>query len=101
VAVLLAVQVGHRVHRELGAGQLHQAPGQAVVVDVRVGDHDPADVAQGVARTLQPRFQGSEAAVGQIGPPHPAVDDGDAVAVGQHVAVHALDGVDPDGQDDA
>ena len=40
MAVLLAVQVGHRVHRQLGAGHLHEPPGEAVVVDVRVGDHD-------------------------------------------------------------
>ena len=42
-----------------------------------------ADVAQRVARALQPGLERGEAAVGQVGPPHPAVDDGDAVAVGR------------------
>ena len=99
MAVLLAVQVRHRVHRQLGTGQLHQPPGQAVVVDVRVGDHDTADVGQRVARALEAGLEGGETAVGQVGPPHPAVDDGHPVPVRQDVAVHALDGVDPDRQD--
>ena len=40
VAVLLAVEVGQRVHPQLRTGQLHHPPGQAVVVDVRMGDDD-------------------------------------------------------------
>ena len=54
MAVLLAVQVRHRVHRQLGAGQLHEPAGEPVVVDVRVRDHDPAHVRQRVSRSLQP-----------------------------------------------
>ena len=99
VAVLLAVQVGHRVHDELGAGHLHHPAGEAVVVDVRVRDDDPGDVRERVPGAVQPGLQRGQAAVGEVGAPHPAVDDGDAVAVGQHVAVDALDGVDPDRQD--
>ena len=96
--VLLAVQVGHGVHRQVGAGQFHHPAGQPVVVDVRVRDDHPGDVVQGVAGALQARLHRGQPAVGQVRPPDPAVDDGDLVAVGQDVHVDALDGVDPDRQ---
>ena len=101
VAVLLAVQVGHGVHHELRAGLLHDLAREPVVVDVRVRDDDAGDVAERVPGAVQPGGERGQAAVGEVGAPHPAVDDGHAVAVGQHVAVDALDGVDPDRQDHA
>jgi hypothetical protein len=43
---------------------------------------------------------GLERGEAAVGAPHPAVDDGHLLAVGQHVAVDALDGVHFDRQDD-
>ena len=85
MAVLLAVEVGQGVHGQLGTGELHQPARQPVVVDVRVGDEDPGDVPQRVAGRLQPCLHGRKSPVGQVRPPHPAVDDGDPVAVGEDV----------------
>jgi hypothetical protein len=98
MAVLLAVEVGERVHGQLGAGDLHEPSGQAVVVDVGMGDHDPGHVAERVARRLEAGLDGREPAVREIRPPHAAVDEGDRVAVGEDVHVHGVDGVDAHGQ---
>ncbi len=68
------------------------------MVDVRVGDHDAGDVPEGVARRFEACFDRGEPAVGQVRPPHTAVDEGHAVAVGEDVHVDALDRVHPDGE---
>jgi hypothetical protein len=98
VPVLLAVEVGEGVHGQPRAGELHQPPGQAVVVDVGVRDEDPGDVAQREPGPLQAGLQGGQAAVRPVRQPHPAVHDRHPVAVRDDVAVDALDRVHADRQ---
>jgi hypothetical protein len=89
---------GSLLHVELGAGQLHQAPGESVVVDVGVGHDDPGDVRERVPGIMEPSLQCRQPVVVRVGPPDAAVDQRDAIAIGEHVRVHALDAVDADRQ---
>jgi len=100
VAVLLAVQVRHRVHREVGPGELHEPAGESVVVDVRMRHHDPGDIAERVSGTVEARLHRGEATVGQLRAPHPTIDDRHALAVGEQIHVDAVDRIDPDRQRD-
>jgi hypothetical protein len=65
-----------------------------------VRDHDACDVPERVSGGLDTGFDSREPAVGDVRTPHTAVDQGDAVAVGEDVHVHAVDGVDADGKRD-
>jgi hypothetical protein len=86
------------MHPQPRAGRLHDPAGQPVVVDVGVCHQDAGHVGQLVPGRLEALPQAGQAVVAAPGAPDPAVDQRDAVGIGEHVTVDRLDPVYADRQ---
>ena len=76
-----------RVHPELAAGGVHDRPGEAVVVGVRMGADEQADVLEPQPGLVERALELSERP--RLG--HPGVDEHHAAAGGDREGVHVRD----------